>query len=352
MIEKRAVTVVGGGSFGTVLADLAARRGHSVRWWMRCAQQASAIRETGINSRYLPQRPVSDGVTPTTDLEWAVRGSDLVFMAVPSQSFRGVASRLGAYVGAAMVVSTAKGIEANGFHLMSDILAGELPGSRTGVLSGPNLAREVMDGHMTATVVASEHSEVCRSVQEVLRSHSFHVYSSTDYRGVELGGALKNIYAIAVGLASALELGDNTRSALVTRSLSEMTRFAVTLGADPVTFLGLAGVGDLIVTCGSRLSRNFRVGYALGEGKNLEQIGQELGQVAEGLDTLVLVRNKALQLGVSMPIVEGLYAVVVGGGSVRNVADVMAIWEQKADTELSLPTGGECLVPRQSIQEV
>ena len=351
-MEKRAVAVVGGGSFGTVLADLAARQGHDVRWWMRSERQAEEIRKTQINSHYLPDFPVCPGIEATTDLDWAVGGCDLVLMAIPSQSFRSVAARLRGRIGAAMVVTTAKGIEADGFHLMSDILAVELPGSRTGVLSGPNLAREIMAGHMAATVVASEHDEVCGCVQEVLRSENFHVYSSADRCGVELGGALKNIYAIAVGLASALGVGDNTRSALVARSLSEMTRFAVTLGADPLTFLGLAGVGDLIVTCGSRLSRNFQVGYALGQGKTLEQIGQELEQVAEGLDALVLVRNKAIELGVSMPIVEGLYAVVVGGRRVRDVTDVMAIWEQKADTEFSLPTADRPLVSSQSRQEV
>ncbi len=192
-----------------------------------------------------------------------------------------------------VVVSSAKGIEEGSFKLMSEILEEQLASTRIGVLSGPNLAREIAHQQITATVVASDQPEVCAIVQDILATAYFRVYANDDRYGVELAGALKNIYAIVAGIASALEVGQNTLSALITRSLAEMTRFAARLGADPMTFMGLAGVGDLIVTCTSPLSRNFRVGEALGQGLTLDEAVAKIGQVAEGVKTTRIVKEKA-----------------------------------------------------------
>ncbi|WP_281645407.1 NAD(P)H-dependent glycerol-3-phosphate dehydrogenase [Parendozoicomonas sp. Alg238-R29] len=330
------IAVLGGGSFGTALADIAARKGHTVRQWMRSEEQAAEMNCTHINARYLPEYSVSEKIMAISDLDVAIKDADLIFVAIPSKSFRSVVTRLKGKVDKALVVSTTKGVEVGTFDLMTDILHEEIPGARVGVLSGPNLAKEIMARCMTATVIASEDDELCEVVQNVLHCDYFRVYSNHDRYGVELGGALKNIYAIVAGLATALGMGDNTRSMLITRGLAEMSRFAVTMGANPMTFLGLAGVGDLIVTCESKLSRNFRVGYALGQGRTLAEAEADLGQVAEGVNTLALVRNKAQQLGVYMPIVDGLYAIIMEGKDIREVTSTMMMREQKTDVEFSV----------------
>ena len=205
------------------------------------------------------------------------------------------------------------------------------------MLSGPNLAKEIAQKQLTATVIASSDAELRERVQALLHTSCFRVYASTDTYGVELGGTLKNIYAIAAGLSAALGMGENTKSMLMTRSLAEMSRFAVSLGANPMTFLGLAGVGDLIVTCMSPLSRNYRVGFALGEGKTLEQAVDALGEVAEGVNTLKLVKEKAESLDIYMPLVAGLYEVVFNHAPVKEVARGMMLNVQSSDVEFVLP---------------
>jgi glycerol-3-phosphate dehydrogenase (NAD(P)+) len=239
----------------------------------------------------------------------------------------------------AIVISTTKGIEAGGFKLMSQVLAEELKQCRIGVLSGPNLAKEIVAQQITGTVIASDDEALNQLIQQVLRSRTFRVYASNDVYGVELGGALKNIYAIIAGMAAALGTGQNTISMLMTRSLAEMSRFAVSKGADPMTFLGLAGVGDLIATCNSPLSRNYRVGFELGSGKNLEEIVAKLGQVAEGVNTLKLVKQEAEQAQIYMPLVNALYDVIYNGKTIADVVDNMMFAEQSRDVEFALGNG-------------
>jgi len=264
----------------------------------------------------------------------AVRDAEVIFVAVPSAYFRAVVRDMRTWAPAdAILVSTTKGIEAGSFKLMSQILAEESPAARIGVMSGPNLAKEIAARNLTGTVIASAHSSVRETVQKILKSEYFRVYTNDDMFGVELGGALKNIYAIIAGLASAMGMGHNTNSMLVTRSLTEMARFGRKLGADPMTFLGLSGVGDLVVTCSSPLSRNFRVGFALGQGKSIEEATSEVGQVAEGVNTLKLVKEKADELGVYMPLVNGLYQIVYGGSSVRQIVASLMLGEQALDVE-------------------
>ena len=256
--------IVGAGNFGTAVANIVAGNGVPTQLWMRDLEQLSEIRTHGENRRYLPGHPLARLIEPTSDLLGAVRSSDVVFVTVPSASFREVASELRAVLRAGTcVISATKGIEADGFKLMSQILEELLPEARIGVISGPNLAEEMADGRFSGTVVASRDDGLRSTVQEILKSPTFRVYSSTDVYGVELGGALKNIYAIVAGLATTLDIGQNALAMLITRSLAEMGRFAVALGANPFTFLGLAGVGDLFATCTSPLSRNFQLGARL-----------------------------------------------------------------------------------------
>jgi len=328
------VAVLGGGSFGTVIANIIAGNGYAVKFWMRNEDLAAEVNTQRENARYLPGHPIHDSVTATHDIVDAVSAAELIFVAVPSAYFRPVVKRLaGHLLPDSMLISTTKGIEAGSFKLMSQILRDELPDARIGVLSGPNLAKEIAQGSLTGSVVASEDGEVLDTVRKVLSSASFRVYSNTDMFGVELGGSLKNIYAIIAGLAAAKGMGHNTNGMLVTRSLTEMARFGRKIGADPMTFLGLSGVGDLIVTCSSSLSRNFRVGFALGQGKSLEDSVGELGQVAEGVNTLKLVKEKADELGVYMPLATGLYAIIYEGMSVDSVVASLMLGEQALDVE-------------------
>lgn len=340
MTDVRKVAVLGGGSFGTVIANMVADNGYEVRLWMRDSKRAEEINQNHVNRRYLADYSLSENLIASSSMEEVLNEADLVFVAIPSQSFREVVKQAKPLLSPRqMLVSTTKGIEADTFSLMSEIMQQELPHSQIGVLSGPNLAKEVAAKQLTATVIASEYPELRSSVQEILHSAYFRVYASSDTYGVELGGTLKNIYAIAAGLSAALGMGENTKSMLMTRSLAEMSRFAVCMGANPLTFIGLAGVGDLIVTCMSPLSRNYRVGYALGEGKTLEQAVEALGQVAEGVNTIMQVRQKAIEMGVYMPLVLGLYEVVFNNAPVADVIKTLMSNEQSTDVDFVLPRG-------------
>jgi len=341
MSDIRKVAILGGGSFGTVIANMVAENGFDVHLWLRNAELAEQINANRENSRYLPDYVLSKGLSASTSLEDVLSDADLVFVSIPSQSFREVLQQARPWLKPdQMLVSTTKGIEAQTFSLMSEILKEEMPSARIGVLSGPNLAKEVASRQLTATVIASESAELRTCVQEILHSSYFRVYASSDSYGVELGGTLKNIYAIAAGLSAALGMGENTKSMLMTRSLAEMSRFAVCMGANPMTFIGLAGVGDLIVTCMSPLSRNYRVGFALGEGKSLDEAVEALGQVAEGVNTIKHVKEKAAEMDVYMPLVSGLYQVVFNHAPVADVVKMLMMNEQSTDVEFVLPREG------------
>ncbi len=333
------VAVLGGGSFGTALANILADNGHLVQFWMRDAAAVDDVRLNHENSKYLPGYKLNPNIVPTTALDAAVKGADVVFMAVPSKAMRTVAHECRVWTHPQqMFVSTSKGIEADTFKLMSQVISEELPAARVGVLSGPNLAKEIAVRMLTSSVIASEDEDLRTTVQKLLSCKYFRVYANIDVFGIELAGALKNIYAIASGMADALGMGENTKSMLITRSLAEMSRFAAHLGANPLTFLGLAGVGDLIVTCHSPLSRNFRVGSALAKGEKLDDILAKLGGTAEGVNTTAIVKKKADDLQIYMPLVQGLYEILFMGGNVFDVVKRLMMGEQNTDVEFVLPS--------------
>jgi len=337
MTIKHRVAVLGGGSFGTALSNIIADNGHDVVLWLRNAERADEINSKHVNSEYLPDFPLNPHLRADIDLGAALIGRDIVFMAVPSSSCRQVAREAARFIKAdCILISTTKGIEANGFRLMSQVLSEEIHNVRLGVMSGPNLAKEIAAKQLTATVVASGNEELNATIQDLLGCAYFRVYASGDMFGVELGGALKNVYAIMSGMAAARGIGQNTISMLLTRALAEMSRFAVRMGAEPLTFLGLAGVGDLIVTCMSPLSRNYQVGFALGQGRDMETISAELGQVAEGINTLKLLKERADELGVRMPLVNGLYEVLYKGRGIEQVVGALMSGEQNRDVEFTL----------------
>lgn len=337
MSQQHRVAVIGGGSFGTAIANIVADNGYPVCLWMRNTDRVEEVNTKHTNRDYLPDIPLNPALRASADLAEAVSDCDVVFVSVPSKSCREVAKHLSPLIAnGTMLISTTKGIESDSNQLMSEVLREEVPQARIGVMSGPNLAKELAARSITGTVIASEDEDLNATIQDLLQCGYFRVYAGNDIYGVELAGALKNVYAIVAGLAAALGVGHNTISMLVTRSLAEMSRYAVTKGADPLTFLGLAGVGDLFATCTSPLSRNYRVGYALGEGKNLDEVVAELGQVAEGVNTLKLLKKQSEELGIYMPLVTGLYDIIYNGRSVDEVIGNMMWAEQNRDVSFSL----------------
>ena len=335
------VTVLGGGSFGTAMANLAARNGCQTRMWIRDVAAAAQMQATRCNQRYLPDFELHESLRYSSDLAEVVQDCQVLLVAVPSHSFRSVLKQVAVLLESAavqpVVVSLTKGIEADSFAMMSDIIHAELPCVAFGVLSGPNLAKEIMAGMPAGTVIASQSEQVRALVHRALASALFRVFANTDVHGVELGGALKNIYAVAMGMGAAYQLGENTRSMLLTRALAEMSRFAVQLGANPLTFLGLSGVGDLFATCSSPLSRNYQIGLALGQGKTLDEAVKALGQTAEGINTIRQVRTQAQALQVYMPITNALYEVIYEGKPPLGIALALMQNGHRSDVEFVLP---------------
>jgi len=332
--------VLGGGSFGTAIANILAENGFHVDLWMRNEQTIADIESTRENKQYLPGVKLDKNIHATSDLTHAIKDSVVLFYAVPSKSFRELVERTQGLVEPEQIlISTTKGIEPDGFNLMSDILKGSFPSNPVGVISGPNLAKEIGQRQLAATVIASKDKRVRDFIQQSLSCEFFRIYVNADMYGVELGGALKNIYAVITGMAAALGYGENTKAMLITRSLAEMSRFAVSQGANPMTFLGLAGVGDLVATCVSPLSRNYRVGYAVGSGESLEQAIESLGEVAEGVNTLRYIYHEANEQGIYMPLVNALYAVLFKGANVNQLATSLMTGEYNTDVEFSLPRG-------------
>lgn len=328
---------LGGGSFGTAMANLAARNACDSTLWVRNKRSVKSMQKTRKNKKYLPKYTLDERLKFSHDLEESVRDKDIIFVAVPSSAFRETLQKIAPFISGQAVVSLTKGMEKESFALMSDIITEELPEVNYGVMSGPNLAIEIMDNMPSATVIASESEQLRHAVQSALHSAFFRVFASDDVKGVELGGALKNIYAIAMGMASAYEVGENTKALILTRALAEMSRFGAAVGANPLTFLGLSGVGDLYATCNSELSRNFRVGKMLGQGLSIEQAVKKLGQTAEGVNTIEQVHDKATQAGIYMPITHALHAVIYQDEAALGVALNLMEAGFRSDVEFVMP---------------
>lgn len=335
--EKIRLTVLGGGSFGTAMANLAARNGCDTTIWVRNKRTVKSMAKTQMNKKYLPGYKLDNRLKYSYDLEAAVKDKDIIFLAVPSSAFRETLKNIKPFISGQSIVSLTKGMEKDTFALMSDIIKDELPEVNFGVMSGPNLAVEIMKNMPSATVIASESEPLRHAVQAALHSAFFRVFASDDIRGVELGGALKNIYAIAMGMAAAYDVGENTKAMLLTRSLAEMSRFGVEEGANPLTFLGLSGVGDLYATCNSELSRNFRIGNMLGRGMDIDAAVKKLGQTAEGVNTIQQVHEKASKQGIYMPITHALHAVIYEDKAALGVALHLMEAGFRSDVEFVMP---------------
>jgi glycerol-3-phosphate dehydrogenase (NAD(P)+) len=303
--------VIGAGAWGTALANLLAENGHETLLWAYEPEVADAIAERHENTRFLAGVTLHPALQATDELEEATAGAELIVFASPSHALRRVAQEAasGIAAGVPLVVAT-KGIEAERFALMTDVVAEEVPGHPVVALSGPSFALEVAQHLPTALVAACADLAVAQLVQRTRSTSAFRVYTQRDVVGVELGGALKNVMAVATGIADGLALGYNARAALITRGLAEMTRLGVALGADPLTFAGLAGVGDLVLTCTGSLSRNRQVGLAIGEGATLAEVLAGRDTVAEGVATTASAHALATREGVEMPIVAAVHRVL------------------------------------------
>ena len=334
------IGVLGAGSFGTVLANLVAENGFSCSLWMRDEVAAVKATTNRVNDRYLPDYKLAAGLNISSDLA-AVASADLLIMTVPSHAFRELAKKIAPLVKhEVMIVSGTNGMEPATSDLMSQVLLEEIPSCRIGVLSGPNLAQEISRRQITGSVIASRDSEICQATQEILNCPYFRVYTNDDLVGVELAGALKNIYAILSGIAAGAGYGANSLSMLITRGLAEMSRYAAHFGANPASYLGLSGVGDLLATCTSPLSRNYQIGLRIGKGMSLDEAIADLSQTAEGVNTVRVISKSAREIGVDMPLATALYQILFEGRTMSAVIRELMDRDSKQDVEYKVTCNG------------
>ena len=325
--------VIGAGSWGTTVASIMSANCPTTIW-ARDPQTTRDINENNANSRYLPGLKLNPALNATDDLAAVVASADLIVMGVPSKAMRQTLQAIKPHIRAWVpIVSLAKGFEPETRYRMTQIITEILPGHPPGVLTGPNLAREIVQGYAAASVIAVEDESIVARLQRVFHSNLFRVYRSTDMVGCELGGALKNVIAIAAGMGDGTGAGENTRSAVITRGLAEITRLGVAMGGEPQTFAGLAGLGDLMATCTSSLSRNHHVGVELGKGRTVAEIIEEMNQVAEGINSSKIVMELAEEHGVEMPIAREVYAVCHEGSTARRAFRGLLRMESQSEAE-------------------
>lgn len=326
------MAVLGAGSWGTAISAVAASQ-QEVRLWARRPEVAARLNAEHHNPEYLSEFTLPDTIRATASMEEALAGASLVVMAVPSHGFRQILGDAAPHIPAGVpVMSLCKGLEQGSLMRMTEVIAEVVAGRPRGVLTGPNLAREVIEGQPTASVVAMDDPQAGRDIQRLLSTDSFRVYTNEDVVGCEMAGALKNVMAIAAGMSDGMGFGDNSKAALITRGLAELSRLGVAMGGHPLTFAGLAGMGDLVATCISPLSRNRHVGVELGRGRAIADIVSSLSMVAEGVKTAPVVLDLARRYGVEVPIAEQVVAVLEGRTTARQV--IPALMRRQARPEL------------------
>lgn len=324
--NKGKATVIVAGSWGTALAFVLASNGYHVTIWTRTLEQTNEINERHQNAKYLPNVKLPHNITATTNMEEALKDSSVVLFVAPSSAMRSVAKLAQPYLEPeSIVVHATKGFEPQKLSRMSVVLSEELdrPLNEIAVLSGPSHAEEVIQKLPTTVVVACETIEVAEKAQVALMNAAFRVYTNTDVIGIEVAGALKNIIALAAGIISGLKLGDNAKAALLTRGLAEISRLGTAMGANPLTFIGLAGVGDLVVTATSQHSRNFRAGVMLADGTPLNEVLDKMGMVVEGVKTTSAAHELASIYEIEMPITDQLFEVLFDNKSISNAVDAL-----------------------------
>ncbi len=326
------VAVIGAGSMGTAVSILLAGNGHNVKMWSPFKEEADMINTYREHKYKLPGAKIPEGVICTTSLQEALDGNDLIAMVVPSHTVRQNARNISKYIsGSRIICCFSKGIEEDTFLRMSEVINQEIPDARVVALSGPCHAEELACGMPSAYVAASRDMAAAEYVQDVLMSSTFRVYTNPDIVGVELGGAIKNVIALCAGISDGLGFGDNTKAALMTRGIMEMSRLGVALGARPETFAGLSGIGDLIVTCTSMHSRNRRAGILIGKGKTMEEAVSEVKMVVEGITTTKAAYKLAKKLNISTPIIDEAYKILFEGKDPRQAVYELMMRDRKCE---------------------
>jgi len=330
---KLKVGLLGGGSWGTTVASLTAKNVPTIIW-ARNPMTVKEINEQHTNEKYLPNARLTPSLVASNSIKETVEEADVIVMGVPSQSLRKVLEEARPHIRPWVpIINLAKGLEISTKMRMTEIIEELMPGHPIGVLTGPNLAKEIHFGKAAAAVIAMVDDSIAKRLQSVFSSGLFRVYTNNDVIGCELGGALKNIYAIATGMGDGANAGDNTRSALITRGLAELTRLGIAMGGKKSTFSGLAGMGDLVATCSSTKSRNHHVGFQIGQGKSLEQIISEMNEVAEGVKTAKVVMELAKEYNIDMPIAEEIYKVLYEGNNVNDAFKGLLQYEIGSEKE-------------------
>ncbi|WP_419393727.1 NAD(P)H-dependent glycerol-3-phosphate dehydrogenase [Cytobacillus praedii] len=323
--KRESIAVIGAGSWGTALAMVLADNNHEVKLWGHNPEQIKEINEHHINKKYLPDILLPEGITGFASMEEALFGVNTIILAVPTKAIREVIGKISAIRKEPLtVVHVSKGIEPDTLLRISEMIEEEMPANLLAsvvVLSGPSHAEEVSLRHPTTVTVSSKNMAAADQVQDLFINNNFRVYTNPDIVGVEIGGALKNIIALAAGITDGLGYGDNAKAALITRGLAEIARLGMKMGASPLTFSGLSGIGDLIVTCTSVHSRNWRAGHLLGKGQNLQEVLDNMGMVVEGVRTTKAAKQLAVKYEVNMPIADALYDVLFNNVNVKDAVD-------------------------------
>lgn len=336
---KQKIAVLGPGSWGTALAQVLVENGHEAILWGKNPEQVLEINQQRTNHRYLPDLTLPEGLKATTSLAEAVSGADAILFVIPTKAIREVAHEVATMIqNKPYIIHASKGLEQKSHKRISEVLAEEIPVEKRKeiiVLSGPSHAEEVAVHDITTITAASVSLEAAKYVQNLFMNDYFRIYTNDDVIGVELGAALKNIIALGAGAMVGLGFGDNAKAAIMTRGLAEISRLGVALGANPLTFIGLSGVGDLIVTCTSVHSRNWRTGQLLGQGKKLDEILENMGMIVEGVSTTKAALELAQQLGVEMPITEAIYRVLYEGQDIKVAAKEIMLRDGRIENEFS-----------------
>jgi glycerol-3-phosphate dehydrogenase (NAD(P)+) len=332
--NDKKVAVLGAGSWGTALAVLLAKKGYEVKLWVYMKEEYEAIIKNNENKRYLPGVSLPSNINVCLDIKEAVDGHELILLTVPSQAVRITARKIAGFtVDRPIIINAAKGLEENSYKRLSQVIEEELPDARVVVLSGPSHAEEVGKEIPTTVACSSRDKEAAERIQDVFMGPYFRVYTNPDLIGVETGGALKNIIALAAGVSDGLGYGDNTKAALMTRGVSEIARLGAAMGATPLTFAGLSGIGDLIVTCTSMHSRNRRAGILIGQGKSLDQALEEVGMIVEGVTTCKAAYELAKEMNVEMPITQQLYKILFQGQDPTTAVDSLMQRDRTHESE-------------------
>ena len=329
---KKNITLLGGGSWGTALSKLLSENGHKVTVWLRDENQCRELTYTRVNKKYLPKVKIPENILFTSNINEAVKDAEILLLVTPTQMIRGVLKQIkDEYKANKIIINASKGIEIGTMNLVSDIVNEETKNSEFAVLSGPSHAEEVGLSMPTAITIACNNKDVAEEIQDIFMSSYFRVYTNEDVIGAELGGALKNIIALGAGISDGVGYGDNAKAALMNRGIVEIARLGIAMGADMHTFYGLSGIGDLIVTCTSKHSRNWNAGYLIGQGLTKDEAIKKIGMVVEGIPTTYAAYELSKKLNVDMPIVDAMYDVLENNADVKETVNKLMLRDKKEE---------------------